>query len=255
MDAHAASFVAQAAPFRAEVRAAWSEVVRARGGRARVLHVGFLSTGFGMHVRSHLSVHMFHELATRHATRVHTHCFALNGDDGTIARERIERYCNEFVVVEGLGDLEVCAGARARALGAAVVTRAAQIARTIAARGLDVFVEFNGYWYACGQRCFAVRRLTCCAHRQYRTLDPTPRVQIAAYRVAPVQMSILTWASTFGRGLLDVRPDARACAHTRLLVLTARRRSTLSATAWRWRQTSRGPALASASSSRPAPIR
>lgn len=62
---------------------------------------------------------------------------------------------------------------------------AKQVAQTIAADAVDILVEFNGYW-------------------QYRTPDPTPRMEIVALRPAPLQLHMLAFPVSLGGEFIDV---------------------------------------------------
>lgn len=64
---------------------------------------------------------------------------------------------------------------------------AKQVAQTIAADAVDILVEFNGYW-------------------QYRTPDPTPRMEIVALRPAPLQLHMLAFPVSLGGEFIDVDP-------------------------------------------------
>eukprot|EP00698_Gefionella_okellyi_P026283 TRINITY_DN9951_c0_g1_i1.p1 TRINITY_DN9951_c0_g1~~TRINITY_DN9951_c0_g1_i1.p1 ORF type:complete len:604 (-),score=149.06 TRINITY_DN9951_c0_g1_i1:40-1851(-) len=125
----------------------------------RIIRVGFVSTGFSAHVRSHLSRSFFQLLQS--STKISTACYALSSDDMSNGRDVIQRSCGLFRDVSALSNLA--------------------IAQTIAADGVDVLIEFNGYW-------------------QYKASttvpDAAPRIEISALQPAPLQMHMLAYPTS-----------------------------------------------------------
>ncbi|HEX7325751.1 MAG TPA: tetratricopeptide repeat protein [Rhodanobacteraceae bacterium] len=126
-----------------------------RAGRAP-LRVGFVSAGFHAHATALLAAAMLEHLGARHDLELHL--FATTPDDGSDVRRRLR--------------------AAAHVFHAAVAQPAADLARAIAAVGIDVLIDVDG-WCAGGMP------------------------EAFARRPAPVQASWLAYPGTSGAAFID----------------------------------------------------
>lgn len=98
------------------------------------LRVAYVSSDFGNHPLSHLmgSVFTLHD-----RSRVEVFCYALSPSDGSEWRQRIERDAEHFVDVSAWG--------------------VAEIATRIAADGIQVAINLNGYTKGARNEIFALK--------------------------------------------------------------------------------------------------
>lgn len=151
-----------------------------RAGETGPLRVGYLCSDFREHPTSHLMAGLF---ALHDRAAVHVTAYSYGPDDGSALRRRVREGCDAFVDLAAMDHVEA--------------------AKRIAADGIQVLVDVNGY----------------ITHS---------RPEIAAMRPAPVQATYLAFPGTTGAGFFDyaladaiVTPPGGEAAYSEALVRLA----------------------------------
>jgi predicted O-linked N-acetylglucosamine transferase (SPINDLY family) len=119
------------------------------------LRIGYVSSDFSLHPTSRMTLQLY---GLHDRRRFEVYGYALSADDGSTNYAAIRRGCDRFINVEACST--------------------ADIARRIAADGIDILVDLNGY-------------------------NRNGRSEIFALRSAPVQVGYTAYTATLGGRLLD----------------------------------------------------
>lgn len=128
------------------------------------LRLGYVSSDFGNHPLSHLMASVF---GSHDRHKVEVFCFALSADDGSHWRRRIQTEVEHFEDVSALSVTEIAA--------------------KVAANGVQVLVDLNGY-------------------------TKGARVELFALRPAPIQVSYMGFPATTGAACMDYLVTDRVVA-------------------------------------------
>lgn len=119
------------------------------------LRIGYVSSDFGLHPTSRMTLQLY---GLHDRRRFEVYGYALSADDGSVNYAAIRRGCDRFINVEACST--------------------ADIARRIAADGIDILIDLNGY-------------------------NRKGRSELFALRPAPVQAGYTAYTATLGGRLLD----------------------------------------------------